>query len=192
MFKLRLAAAAAIACAVTLLSSGAQAYPDCAITLTLSDSTVVGGKSFDFSADAGEDNCDWRVTYRDKVKNGSGSSISGSYSTPVVSKKTTSKIVAECAQDDSPVSVTPSRDSAAVPAFYSTQSSRTVAAATPATCTVSVNVTLLPKGASVGDADDNGVLPNTGGSNLWILVLGGALVAGGAGVTYAARRRHSR
>ncbi len=55
MFKLRLAAAAAIACAVTLLSSGAQAYPDCGVDrLNLNNSTLVGGDSFSFTADAGD------------------------------------------------------------------------------------------------------------------------------------------
>src|SRR5689334_14151245 len=99
MFKLRLVAAAAIACAVTLLSSGAQAYPDCGIALTLNDSTLVGGKTFNFKADAGNVDCDWTVTYRGKTKTGNGKSISGSYSTPVVSKKTTTKIVAECTHE---------------------------------------------------------------------------------------------
>jgi LPXTG-motif cell wall-anchored protein len=190
MFKLRLAAAAAIACAVTLLSSGAQAYPDCGISLTLNDSTLVGGKSFSFTADAGEVDCDWTVTYRGKTKTGSGTSISGSYDTPVVSKKTTSKITASCEHVVDGASAPATSSSSVTPAFYSGQSSANLAAAT-AVCPVSANVTLLPKGGLGDGAEDDGALPDTGGSNLWILVLGGALVVAGGGVTYAARRRHS-
>jgi LPXTG-motif cell wall-anchored protein len=189
MFKLRLVAAAAIACAVTLLSSGAQAYPDCGITLKLNDATLVGGNSFSFKADAGEVDCNWTVTYRGKTKTGSGTSISGSYSTPVVTKKTTNKITASCEHELVESSSAPAADSASsvTPAFYSAQSSAAVPAVTRV-CPISATVTLLPKG---GVDDGNGSLPNTGGSNLWLLVLGGALVVGGGGVTYAARRRHS-
>ena len=51
---------------------------------------------------------------------------------------------------------------------------------------VSVDVTLLPKGADSGAS-----LPNTGGSNLSLLLLGGGLLLVGGGVTYLARRRSS-
>ena len=188
MFKLRLAAAAAIACGVTLLSSGvAQAYPDCGVSLSLNDSTVVGGKSFTFTADAGETDCDWAVTYRGKTKTGSGTSITGSFSTPDVSKTTSSKIVAECTHEATESSAKASASSDVTPAFFSTGTASTVQAL-DVTCPVSATVTLLADGVA---NEDDGVLPNTGGSNLWLLALGGALVVGGGGVTYAARRRHS-
>ncbi|MEV7398565.1 LPXTG cell wall anchor domain-containing protein [Aeromicrobium sp. NPDC092404] len=190
MFKLRLVAAAAIACAVTLLSSGAQAYPDCGISLTLNDSTLVGGKSFSFTADAGEVDCDWTVTYRGKTKTGSGTSISGSYSTPVVSKKTTTKITAACEHEISDASASSASASTVTPAFYSAERSAVLPAATTV-CPVSANVTLLPEGVAPDDAEDDGALPDTGGSNIWLLVLGGALVVVGGSVTYVARRRHS-
>lgn len=189
MFKLRLAAAAAIACGVTLLSSGvAQAYPACGVTLTLNHSTVVGGKSFTFTADAGDTECDWVVTYRGKTKTGSGTSISGSFSTPDVSKTTTSKIVAECTHElveDSSASSSASAD--VTPAFYAAGTATAVQAA-ERTCPISATVTLLADGVA---NEDDGALPDTGGSNLWLLAVGGALVVGGAGVTYAARRRNS-
>lgn len=190
MSKLRLAAAAAIACAVTLLSSGAQAYPDCGISLTLNDSTVVGGKSFSFTADAGEVDCDWTVTYRGKTKTGSGTSISGSFDTPVVSKKTSSKITAACEHDVNAALAPAASSNTVTPALYSAQSSAALAAATTV-CPVSAKVTLLPKNGVGDGGEDDGALPDTGGSNLWILILGGALVVAGGGITYAARRRHS-
>ena len=188
MFKLRLVAEAAIACAVTLLSSGAQAYPDCGITLSLNHSKLVGGGTFSFTADAGDVFCDpWTVTYRGETKTDSGNSISGSYSTPVVTKKRTDVIRAECTHEvlDSAPAAASSSD--VTPAFYSGTSSA-VLPSRIVTCPVEATVTLLPKG---GVDNGDGDLPNTGGSNLWLLVLGGALVVGGGGVTYAARRRHS-
>jgi LPXTG-motif cell wall-anchored protein len=190
MFKLRLAAAAAIACAVTLLSSGAQAYPDCGIELSLNDATLVGGGSFTFTADAGDVYCDpWTVTYRGETKTDSGNSISGSYSTPVVTKKTKNKITAKCTHEilDSKSSAPAGSSSDVTPALYSAKPSAALSSRF-VTCPVSATVTLLPKG---GVDNGDGDLPNTGGSNLWLLVLGGALVVGGGGVTYAARRRHS-
>jgi LPXTG-motif cell wall-anchored protein len=189
MTRLRLAAAGAIAGAVTLLSSGAaQAlYPDCGIALSLTSSTVTGGESFSFTADAGDGDCDWTVTYGGRTKTGSGTTISGTFDTAEVSKQKTSTIKAACTHELSAApSATESTSTQVTPAFYATGSSATLQAATR-TCPVSAIVTLLPVGAGPADAD--GVLPDTGGSNLWILVVGGALVAGGAGVTYAARRR---
>jgi len=193
MFKLRLAAAAGIACAVTLLSSGAQAYPDCGIDLdlNLNNGTLVGGKTLKFSADSGEEQCDWAVTYRGDTQTDSGTSIEGSFSTPVVTKKTVNKITASCTHDISDDVAAPadSASTTVTPAIYSAQPSAVVQAPVFATCSVSANVTLLPKGGV--DNNDDGALPDTGGSNLWILVLGGALVVAGGGVTYAARRRHT-
>lgn len=193
MFKLRLVAAAAIACAVTLLSSGAaQAYPDCGISLSLNNATLVGGGTFTYTADAGTVDCDWTVTYRDKVKKASGTSVSGSFKTPAVNKKTTSTITAECTHEatESSAAVEPSDSADVTPAFYSATPSDAVQAA-DVTCPVTAKVTLLPAGlADNGDANSNGLLPNTGGASFWILLLGAALVLGGGGVTYASRRRH--
>jgi LPXTG-motif cell wall-anchored protein len=194
MVKFRLVAAALIAGVVTLLSTGvAQAalYPDCGITLTLNNSTVVGGEKFSFTASApsGVD-CAWTVTYAGKTKTGNGSSISGSFSTEEVSKKTTTTITAKCTHElTNSSALSDSTTSADVtPAFYSTGSTATLQTAATRTCPVSAHVTLLPQGTS---PEDDGVLPNTGGSNFWLLVLGGVLVIGGAGITYASRRRHT-
>jgi len=192
MIKIRLIAAAFIACAMTLLASGAQAYPDCGVSLSLSSSTLVGGKSFSFKADAGDIDCvPWSVTYRGKTKTGSGHTLSGSYSTPVVTKKTTTKITGKCTHVISDASASaPANESSSdvTPAFYAA-SAGVAAAAETRTCPVSATVTLLPKGGVANE--DDGVLPNTGGSNLWLLVLGGVLVLGGGGVAYASRRRQS-
>ncbi len=109
-----------------------------------------------------------------------------------MTKKTINKITATCTHEISrrkSAAPAASRSNVVTPAFYSAQPSAVVQAAVTATCPVSANVTLLPKG--VASTTTMTALPDTGGSNLWILVLGGALVVAGGGVTYAARRRHS-
>ena len=186
MKNLRLVAAAAMAGVVMLLASGAaQAYSDCGINLQLNDSTLVGGGNFKFTADAGAVDCAWVVTYRGQAKNGNGTSFSGSFGTPVVTKKTTSDITAACTWDDEKIAST--GKSTVAPAFYSTAPATNLQAVVR-TCSVKATVTLLPKG---GSADDGDSLPNTGGSNLSLILLGGALLLVGGGLTYAARRRSS-
>lgn len=164
MKTLRLAAAAAIAGAVTLLSSGvAQAYPDCEVTIDVSAATLVGGKTFEFVADAGASDGTFVVSYPraagTTTRTDSGSSISGSFKTKVVTKKSSSPITVSFTSE--------------------TQE-----------CDASATITVLPRGGDVGGQDDS-ALPDTGGSNLYLLIIGGALVVAGGGLTYAARRRRS-
>ncbi|MFI5426819.1 LPXTG cell wall anchor domain-containing protein [Aeromicrobium sp. UC242_57] len=148
----------------------------------------VGGNQFTFSATADVD-CDWTVTYTDgraagqpATQSGEGESFSGSYETKTVTKIFKSPITATCAYDDGSAE----------------SSSWTEPAA--ATASASATVTLLPVGSDAGDddseagaggGDDNGVLPDTGGSNLWLFAVGGGLVIVGAGAVIAARRRHA-
>jgi LPXTG-motif cell wall-anchored protein len=40
-------------------------------------------------------------------------------------------------------------------------------------------------------ADDNGVLPGTGGASVYILLAGGALLVVGGSIVYSSRRRHA-
>jgi LPXTG-motif cell wall-anchored protein len=176
MMKFRLIAAAVIAGAATLLSSGAAnaGYPVPPITITIDDNILVGGNTFHYTADAGDVECDWTITYDegrapgvDAVQTGSGTSISGSYKTKVVSKKFKSPITAECQ--------------------YETGEGDEITASAVATASASATITLLPKGSG----DDGGALPDTGGSNLSLILLGGGLVLVGGGVTYMARRRQS-
>ncbi|WP_082582317.1 LPXTG cell wall anchor domain-containing protein [Aeromicrobium sp. Root236] len=196
MIKLRLVAAAAIAAAATLLSSGAaQAYPDIPnVTITVSDATLIGGKTFDYKASADVE-CDWTVTYAEAVngsatQTGTGTSLTGTYDTKVVSKIFKSPIKALCKYDDNvpAVSAKVVTSNQVSPAFYSTSAAKTLPAAIQ-NASASATITLLPLGGV--DNGDDGALPNTGGSNAWILVLGAALVAAGGSITYVARRRHS-
>lgn len=200
MKKIRLIAAVAIAGAFTLLSSGpAQAYPDTpVITITVPDSTLVGGETFTYTVDAGTVDCDWTITYDEgradgesATQTGNGTSFSGSYKTKVVTKKFTSPIKAVCKYDDTKVvSANVVTSNQVTPAFYSASSNNVVQAA-DAFANASAVITLLPRGGSGDDdGDDNGILPDTGGSSLYIVVIGAALVLAGGGAAYAARRRH--
>lgn len=204
MKNLRLAAAASIAATVSVSSAGAaHAYPDSPnITINLPSSTLYGGDGFTFTAVSDVD-CDWTITYNDgrasgvaAVQTGTGKSITGSYRTRVVSAKFTSPLVATCAYDDG--SPRPVSSGGSV--------------AKSSTASASATVTLLPRDSSGGgdsDSDagtgngeeggntntsnttpqDNSALPDTGGSNLWIVVAGGALVLVGGGAVIASRRR---
>lgn len=166
MNKIRLVAAAALAGAITVLSPGAaQAYPDCSVDIDV-DRTIIGGRTLEFRADVegGGVDGDFTATFNGDSASGSGSSYSDSFDTPEVDAKTNKTLQVS---------------------FRSAPDSEL-----QATCNASVTITLLPAGSVADPGDDNGALPNTGGSNLWLLVAGGALLIGGGGVTYAARRRH--
>jgi LPXTG-motif cell wall-anchored protein len=196
MKKLRLVAVAAIMGGIAIFAAApAQAYPDVVVVLT-ADSPVIGGKTVHFTADTTAHNvqCDWTVTFSDGVANGEnavrtghGLSLSGSYHSKPVSKKTPTTMTAECLYDNAaaPVVAKISSSNAVTPALYTGKATTLQSAIVPATPD-SVTVILLPVGG-----EDNGSLPDTGGSNISWLFIGGALVLAGGGVTYAARRRHS-
>jgi LPXTG-motif cell wall-anchored protein len=196
MITLRLAAAALVAGAATLLSSGAaQAYPDSPnVVITIPDSVLYGGDTFDYTAKADVD-CDWTVTYAQsaggKTQTGSGASISGTFDTKVVTKTYKSPITALCKYDDGVPAVSAEivTSNQVTPAFFSTATGDVLQAAAQE-ASASAVVTLLPRGAAAAP-DNNGALPNTGGSSLWILIVGAGLVLVGGGLAYAARRRIS-
>ncbi len=191
MFKLRLFVAAAVAATATLLTAGsANAYPDPTVTIDVNGAILVGGNTFSYKASASVD-CIWTVTYADghapgvsPTQTGSGKSISGTYKTKVVSKTFKSPITAECKYDDAvaPAVARVTGSTSVTPALYSASPSDSLQAAIQS-ASASATVTLLPTGGS-GDGDD-GSLPDTGGSNLYWLIIGGVLVLAGAGVTYA-------
>lgn len=77
-------------------------------------------------------------------------------------------------------------------ASASTASLPAVSTACGAGCVTNSNtIVLLPVGTA-GDGQSSGILPTTGAEiGLWLLVIGGLLVVGGAGVAVAARRRNA-
>lgn len=77
-------------------------------------------------------------------------------------------------------------------ATASTASLPAVSTACGAGCVTNSNtIILLPLG-SADNGNSSGILPTTGAEiGLWLLVIGGLLVVGGAGVAVAARRRNA-
>jgi LPXTG-motif cell wall-anchored protein len=199
MNKLRLIAAVVIAGAFTLLSSGAaQAYPpnDVNVIITIPSATLVGGNTVHFTAttDTPGLNCAWTVKLSNGVAagvndtvTGNGTSFSGSFKTKSVSATEAHPLTATCAYDDADVVNAPiSHSNAVTSAVFTSSNSGSTLLAAPQTVSASATVTLLPTG---GDNNDNGALPDTGGSNLWILILGGVLVVGGGAAVLTARSR---
>jgi LPXTG-motif cell wall-anchored protein len=208
MKKLRLIAAVAIAGAFMMLSTGAaQAYPDTnGVTLT-TNSPLVGGKVVKFVAQADFECSTWTITFSDgkassetstRTDTSGTDTFTGSYVSKVVDKKTTTHMTASCTYDNGCPTTGPSKPEcqvvapaekkpdAVIPAFYSIGSGSSAIQALTRHASATAKVVLLPE-----SSDDNGILPNTGGLRLSLLVLGGLLVVGGAGVTYAARRRNA-
>ena len=197
MNKLRLIAAVFIAGAFTLLSTGAaQAYPpnDVEVLINIPNATLIGGKTVHFTATTNTPglNCAWTV----KLSNGAaagvndtltghGTSFSGSYKTKVVGAIQKHPLTAICAYDDTNVSSAPISHSNKVTSAVFISGSGSTLLAAPQKASASATVTLLPLNGGGG----SGALPNTGGSNLWILVLGGALLVGGGAVFVVARSR---
>lgn len=157
MTSARLALAGILAALFTVLGAGAaQAYPD--FTVTINGDRLVGGETFEFTAQSGGVDCAWTVTYLGETVSGTGTTFSGSFPTPVVNQERDNPVTADCVAD-------------------------------PGQANASATVTLLPVGGDVAPAAANGILPGAGGSNLWILVVGGALVLIGGGTFVMARRR---
>lgn len=194
--KIRLVAAATIAGVATLLSSGAAhaGYPEPAITITIDDADIIGGTTFSYKAESGSVDCIWTVTYDEgrapgepAVQTGTGTSISGTYKTKVVSKTFKSKVRVVCNYEDGQTAS--SAEATTAPAFFSTSTEVSTVQSARQNAGASATVTLRPLGS--GDGDTGSALPDTGGSNLSLFLLAGGLVLVGGGVTYMARRRQS-
>jgi len=172
---LRLLAAAVLAAFMTVpFSAPAQAYPDPTITIDLSipGDELIGGLDFDFTVSSGDVECSaWTVSYRGEDKTGSGTSFSGTFSTPPVDTRTPTTITAVCEYDGSG-------------AFGGTGAEVQAADIASASATVY----LLPQSDG---GSDNGSLPGTGGSSQWILWAGlGLVVVGGGALVLVRRRTH--
>ncbi len=168
MSKARIALAGVLAALFTVVGgTAAQAYPDPTIKITVGDARFVGGLPLEYEATSGGVECAWTVTFNGKTQTGAGTSLEGTFSTPKVDEITKKTITATCA--------------------YGGRAGR---------CGIlvasdSATVTLLPEGDDDGDGttDANGALPDTGGSNLWILIVGGVLIVVGGGAVVASRRQ---
>jgi len=171
---IRVAAALALSAVFGLsFVAPAQAYPDPTITIHLPDDEIYGGDTFSFSVTSGSTECDWVVDYEGKQKTGSGTSISGSFGTVKVSKRTPTPLSAVCT-------------------YVTTASGNGAATAdvqSAATASATATVYLLPRGGNGNGGSDSSGLPGTGGYSLWYVVGGIALVIAGGGALALSRRR---
>ena len=197
MKKLGIAAVVCAAMALGPLSaSPAFAYPDPVLTIE-TNSPLVGGKTLEITAEAGGSDCAWNIVYEGQTESGNGESFSTTFSTEEVDEETDVSLTATCVYDDStgPASAeTPNGDSVVRNALYVPAESDALQAAVQSQ-SKTVQVTLLPEGDGDGDGNgDNdsnsgGLLPDTGGANLILIVLGAGLLATGASAVYVSRRR---
>lgn len=155
--------------------ASANGYPDCldvSITLSPSHPRLVGGGDVTITASV-TSNVDPQpsgtlvIKVLGKTHTFHSNSATITVKTPTVLKKTSSGISASYTLDSG---------------------------GTSATCYIDPpdaigTLTLLPAGAG---NDGNGALPNTGGTNLWYLVAGAALLAFGVGIVGTVNSRRSK
>ncbi len=187
MKKTRLAIVALLAGLVTLVASPAQAYPDPEFGFTGGsglDGVVAPGASFTLSGDFGGVDCDWTATFVGQSASGSGTTFSFTFKAPTEPGKYTGALVCNYDDGTTPSASGSSSSESASTASYSAASLGEV----PQTDGTPFTITVAGAADDADNADSNGVLPNTGGGNLWLLVAGAALVIAGGGFVVARRR----
>ncbi|NRQ49296.1 LPXTG cell wall anchor domain-containing protein [Aeromicrobium stalagmiti] len=166
MNALRTTAAAWLAGGILLAASGAaHAYPDGALSIDV-DGSVCSNASVPVTVDAAGQDADFAVSFNGQTKTGSDGST---FSTTVTAPKVTS---------------TKSVTLSATATYSDGTSNQTLSASAV------VKVRDCADDDLAADDDDNGALPNTGGANIWWLVLGAGLVVAGGGAV-ATRRANA-
>jgi LPXTG-motif cell wall-anchored protein len=207
MFKSRVALVALAAALLSIFAAPAAnaAYAPPPFTAD-SPGTVGPGEEFTVTFDAGTINCAWALSpfNGQTAAAGSGSTYTVTLTAP--EEDGTYTVTANCTWDPAPVGPTnapisnpvaaTSNPAVVTPAVYSTSAvASDTLLAVPQTDSYSVQIRVGEDAGSAGDnaaddeGDENGALPDTGGSNLSLLAIGAGLVVVGAGVTVAARRR---
>lgn len=156
--------------------------------------TVEPGGEFTATFDAGSVNCAWSLSpfNGQTAPDGSGSTYSVTLTAP--EEDGTYTVTANCTWDPDNVgqisAPLDTNSNTVTPAVFSTSAavSSDALLAVPQTDPYSIQIVVGDGGNNAGD-DENGALPDTGGSNLALLAVGAGLVVVGAGVTVAARRR---
>lgn len=167
-FAATLAAALMALLGLTALAPSAQAYPTPVLTLKLSLHTVISGHTFNAVAKASV-TCDTlTVSWSGQSATVPGSTLSHTFTAPVVTVPTVITAVAVCRYTST------------------TGTAGAAIAASPQTLTAKANVTVLPVNSA-----GNGHLPNTGGPSVGWLIAGIAALLAGAGAMFAGRRRSS-
>lgn len=153
-------------------ASSAHAYPDAQQNLTVDRQVLYGGESFTASATSNV-TCDWTLEWNGDSRDQTSEDFTTVYEAPVVTEITKIPLNGTCLYD-SLEEPRLSAKSAAVGTFEKT-----------------IMITVLPQSSAVSPPND-GDLPNTGGPNLWILIVGLASLAAGATVIVTAKRRGAK
>ena len=181
MKTLRLTLVALTAGLVTLIApTAAQAVDYTAPVVNVTggsgaDGVVAPGEEFTINGDFGGTECNpWTAAFEGQGADGSGTTFSVTFTAP--EEEGTYFINMTCTYEDA----AETSSSAAKTVFFQAE-----AQLAPIRIVVGDGA-----GAGTGDAtDQSGLLPDTGGSNLMLLVAGGALVLAGAGLVAARRRK---
>lgn len=179
MKLIRLAVAAAAACTLLLVGSGAaSAYPAPVFNMSLSNRVVVGGHHFTATVKASLKCTSWVMRFDGQTaRTSNAASFTHTFTTTAVTHKTVLPVTAQCTYSAS--------------AGAAGNSIRIAQATSPV---LRSGVTLLPahEGAAATRHNDaaTGGLPNTGGPGLWVLIAALALLGGG-GIAMARSRRQS-
>lgn len=167
--------AALVAAVLAILGSGspAQAYPELRISLEVNRTVLYGGETFTATA-VGNVNCDWVLQWNGDARSAHrapNASFQPTYTAPAVDKITKIPLTGTCGYD-------------------ATEQPSARAAASPATWTRTIMITVLPQSSAVSPPGGGGSdLPSTGGPNFLFLAGGLALLLSGAVAVTVARRR---
>lgn len=181
MRKVTMALAALAAASATLFTASAATAVDYSAPVVVIGSGpangVVGpGEDFTLEGDFGGTECNpWGASFEGQTTGGSGTTFSATFTAPT--EPGTYFVNMTCTYE------TAAEASSSVASTFFFQAEAELAP---------IPITVAGEGAGDGTgaaADESGLLPDTGGSNLLLLVAGGALVLAGAGVMVARRRQ---
>lgn len=183
MRKLTMALAALVAASATLFTASAAtavdyAAPVVVITGGPANGVVGPGEEFTVEGNFGGTECNpWTAAFEGQDAAGSGTTFSATFTAPT--EPGTYFVNMTCTYE------TAAETSSSVASTFFFQAEAELAP-----------IPIIVQGAgddagegTGGAADESGLLPDTGGSNLLLLVAGGALVLAGAGVMVARRRQ---
>lgn len=170
--------AAAAFMALLIGASSAGAYPGCVFEASADKRVVASGSDVTIGSSANAE-CDWSIEWNGTTRTGSGMSFSATYTAPVVSRSTVIDAHVTCTYEDT----------ACTPTGNARMAANARTATWAETIPVRVNPAAQGGGTSTATAGDSGVLPNTGGPSLFLLLGALLLLAAGGGAVYASRRQ---
>lgn len=167
-----MAAIALAALGLLATATAANAYPQSTFSLRVNDTVVHSGQPVVAHA-LSDTPCAWAARFAGQARAGSGKNFTARFTAPTVTRPKTFALRVSC------VTASPSGGGTSV-------------AVRTQTFTRSVDIRVLPAGQAAGQTHAGAALPNTGGPNVGLLGLGGALVVGGGlALTAGLRRRRS-